>query len=221
MPSPLLLAALGESTFFDFGARHLLPARGVLGVILARELLPYRVHTALAACALPLFLFAAYERHGTWYADPPRGETPPASLAGGIYYDEGDMASLTAGCVVVAYNDDYFPAFDRVRRVDHLTMLDPAVVAELWVESGGCLLWIRDMDDLRWLENVRLSRARRLDALWEWRHLGNGRRDRDQSWFGVLRLEGHEQPITRSPVVASLRSVAPGAFGGVPADGGR
>jgi len=215
-----LVVAWGAlATFGDFGARHTLPLRGFLllglSVVLAKtsalELRAGAVLLGVAALVASVPLGLAY------YAPPALSDAPPSWATSDDAAPIADLVS--AGCGFVAQNDEYFAGWESVDQLDLLDLLDPDLALAAWERHDGCIVWIRDDDDARWDESVRLSRSRRLRRQWRWTSAGVGRTPFG-GWYAAWRLAGDSDPQAGRATFRGMRAFgeAVGLVGGPRAD---
>jgi len=166
---------LPYSAFWDYATRHtLLPVAAVATVAAAgiagtweRGAAGRIVAGALAlGCLVPLLLGLGTCRQ-RYYADHEqilrtvRDVDWEAPVALDPYVDQG--------CYLVT---EHPPLWEAYATGSHVNIADPLEGPQIWADHGGCVLWLKDADDLRWTSRDVMSRAWKLEHLFDWEPVG-------------------------------------------------
>ncbi len=161
--------------FWDYATRHtLLPVAAVAAVAAAGIAGPWErgpagrvVTVALAlGCAVPLVLGLGMARQ-RYYAD---ADVLPAVVRG-VDWDR-PMAldpHVEQGCYLVT---EHPVLWDAHPAGSHVNIADPLEGPQIWTAHGGCVLWLMDADDVRWTSRDVMSRAWKLEHMFDWEPVG-------------------------------------------------
>ncbi len=161
--------------FWDYATRHtLLPVAAVAAVAASgiagawdRGRAGRIVAAALAAgCLLPSLVGLGVARQ-RYYADldvlvravKTVDWSEPIDLQ--VYVDQG--------CYLVS---EHPPLWEAHTTGSHVNIADPIEGPQIWADHGGCVLWLKDADDLRWTSRDVMSRAWKLEHLFGWEPVG-------------------------------------------------
>lgn len=166
---------LPYSAFWDYATRHtLLPVTALACVAAAgisgtweRGTAGRIVAGALAAgCLLPLVFGLGVARQ-RYYAD----HELLGRVVKGVDWDTPvDLQSyVDQGCYLVT---EHPPLWETYPTGSHVNIADPLEGPQIWADHGGCVLWLKDADDLRWTSRDVMSRAWKLEHLFDWEPVG-------------------------------------------------
>jgi hypothetical protein len=162
--------------FWDYATRHtLLPVAAVATVVAAgiagtweRGVAGRVVAGALAiGCGVPLVLGLGMARQ-RYYAD---ADVLPRVVRG-VDWDHPLALEpyVEQGCYLVTEHPALWDAYPTG---SHVNIADPLEGPQIWAAHDGCVLWLMDADDVRWTSRDVMSRAWKLEHLFDWEPVGS------------------------------------------------